>query len=146
MSCIWGNYVTCVRLVLIPYFWLNALEGEEHRWLVSCILERYGVLHEVRYSHPAFSYILWKVRNIMGWWVASEEGMVPYIRLVTLPLLLFTFCGRWEVPWVRWVASEEGMVPYIRLVTLPLLLVTFCGRWGTSWVGDLHLRKVWCPT
>ena len=144
-------------------------------WVAS---EKVWCLRKIRYSPPAFGYILWKVMSTMGWWFASEEGMVPLRKVMFIPLLLVTFCGRWWVPrfvsciWGRygalrkvrystpafgyilwkvistmgwWVASEEGMVPCVRLVALPLLLVTFCGSWRAPLVGELNLRKVWCP-
>ena len=47
----------------------------------------YGNLLKVRYSFPIFGYILWKVKSDIGWLVASEESLVPFVRLVTLLLL-----------------------------------------------------------
>ena len=85
--------------------------------LVSCVWGRFVELCKVSYSPLAFGYILWKVRSTIGWRVASEEGMVPCIRLVTIPLLLFTFCGRWRAPWVgELIWGRYGAS--IRLVTI----------------------------
>ena len=56
-------------------------------------LRRYGDLRKVRYSYLAFGYILWKVRSIMSHGrVASEEGIVTFVRLGTLTLLFNKFC------------------------------------------------------
>ena len=78
---IWGRNGTCVRLSTHYLFWLHHVEDEEHHWLVSCIWGRYVDLRKVRYSYPIFIYILWKVKSTIGYWVASEEGMVTYVRL-----------------------------------------------------------------
>ena len=40
----------------------------------------------------------------------------------------------------------DDMVTLVRLGTLILLLLTFCGRWGAPLVGELHLRKYYCPS
>ena len=45
---------------------------------VRCILEMYGTLHMVRYSHPAFGYILWKMRSFMDLVIKYEEGIIPW--------------------------------------------------------------------
>ena len=90
--------VPCVRLVTLPYFWLHSVEGEEHHWFVSCIWGRFGALSKIRYSPLAFGYILWNVRSTIGLWVASEEGMVLCVRLVTLPFF-----------WLNPVEGEEHL-------------------------------------
>ena len=72
-----------IRLVTLTLFWLYSVEGDQHHRLVSCIWGRYGALHKVSYSPLAFGYILWKMISKIDRWVASEEGMVPSICLVT---------------------------------------------------------------
>ena len=49
---------------------------------------------KVMYSHLAFDYILWKMSSTNDLRVASEEGMVTCVRLVTLTLLLITSSGK----------------------------------------------------
>ena len=150
------------------------------------------------------------MRSTIGWWVATEEGMVSCIRLGTLTILLVTFCKVMSIlDW--WVASEKSMVPCVRLGTLTFFwlhsveggenhrLVSciwwrFCAlrkvryipcfwlhpvvggenhgyvnfiwvrysalhkfrysplafsynleRWRAPLIGELHLKKVWCP-
>ena len=202
--------VSCVRLSTHSLFLVTSVDGDEYPELVSCIWGRYGALRKVSYSQPAFGYTLWKVKCSIGWWVVFEEDILPCLKLVTLLLLLVTFCGSeefhwllsciwgrygalskinyspsafgytlWKL-WVRlvgelhlrrysalikliyilrlllhsvevrssigwWVAFEECMVLCVRLITLLLLLVTLCVRWGVPLVGELYLRKIYCP-
>ena len=92
--------VPCLRLGPLPLLLVTFVEGEEHNGIVNCIWWRYGALRKVRSSTPAFSYILWKLKSTIGYWVESEEGMATWVRLVTHTLFLVTSCGRWRAPLV----------------------------------------------
>ena len=51
--------------------------------MVSCIEEVNGLMNKVRYSHLRMTAFRgrWGATRAIGWWVASEEGMMPCVRL-----------------------------------------------------------------
>ena len=135
--------VPCVRLVTLPLLLVISCGRWWVPWLVNCIWGRYGALRKFIYSPLDYGCILWKVKSTLGWWVASEGGMVPCVRLGISPCF-------WLHPmegeeYLRLVSCIWGR--YVALVmfrTLILLLITSCRRWGAQWasVDELHLIKV----
>ena len=72
------------------------------------------------------------MKSTIGWWVTSEESMVPCVRLVTLPLLLVTFCGRLGAP-LFGLLHLRKICCSGKIGTLILLLITSYRRWGAPW-------------
>ena len=110
--------VPCVRLGISPCFWFHPVKVRSTMDLVCCYWERYGALNKVRYSHPSFGYILLKVGRTMDWWVASEDCMVPCIRLGTLTLFwLHSVEGGEKIEMVSCIWRWYGALRKVRFLT-----------------------------
>ena len=142
VSCIWGMYLTCVRLGTHTLFllsscgrWRAPLVGELH-------LRRFGALRKVRYLP------LLLVTSCGRWWVPwvgelHMRLMVSCVRLGISPCFcLHPVVGDEYHVLVICIWGRYGALRKVRY--LALLLVTSC-------VGDEYNRSVnciwglWCP-
>ena len=136
--------VTCERLGT-HFLYLVTFCG---RWRAPLVRELFPrkvcSLHNVSFSPLAFVYILWKVKSTIGWWIASEEFMLSWLRLGTLPCFCLHSVEGEELHWL--VNCIWGMYgDLVKVSYSPVPLFTFCGSWRAPLVGELHLRNVWCP-
>ena len=107
-------------------------------WAGEFHLRKLWWLNNVRYFHPIFCYILWKVRstnNLTGCF--HWESYVDWVMLGTFTqtfgYILWKVRSNMNHRLVSFI--WERMLTWVRLGTFTNLLVTFCGRWEAPWIG-----------